>query len=462
MSNVLPPIKTDGVLDESLLASFRTAFDTDGRFRQSMNAVCTTSVGKIALNRGVITDNHFTFSHHLPENKATSQMSSGRCWLFAALNVLRVQAIKNMNLGDDFELSQNYLMFWDKLEKANFFLKAVEKTLDEATDSRLIQWILRDPIQDGGQWHMFTNLIRKYGVVPKTVMPESESSGATMWMNRMITTKLREYACEMRAAAQVGAKPKELDAMRAERMHEVYRMLVIHLGEPPREFEWQWRDKDKQFRRDGKTTPQEFFTKHVGVSLDDYVCLIHCPQKTKKFNAPYTVAFLGNVVGGDPIVYLNVEIDVMKKAAIRQIQDGESVWFGCDVGQHLNRELGILNLDVYDFESVYGTKPGMDKAQRLDYGHSLMTHAMVFTGVDLDDKGKPVKWRVENSWGDKVGDKGFLSMTDRWFDEFNYEVVVHRRYVPEKVLKLLKEEPIMLDPWDPMGSLAWFCQPSGY
>lgn len=436
------------------IAKFQKTFESDPRNRQSMNAVCTTPVAKVALNRRKLTQNNMTFSVHLPENKITHQNGSGRCWMFAALNTLRVVAIKNMNLGDDFEISQNHTMFWDKFEKANYFLESVLSTLDEPTDSRLIAHLFAAPIQDGGQWHMFINLVKKHGLVPKTVMPETESSGSTGQMNWQITLRLKDFGCRLRAAHKKGKSIDQLRTMKPEMLETIYKLLCIHLGEPPTEFEWQWRDKDKSFHRDGIITPQEFYRKHIDVDLSDLICLIHCPQETKSFNEVYTVKFLGNVVGGETIKYLNVNLGVMKQAAIKQLQNGEPVWFGCDVGKYLDRDLGWMDDKMYDYDLVYGSVPALNKAERLDYGESLMTHAMVFTGVDLDDDGKSRKWRVENSWGEKGGDKGFYGMTDAWFDEFNYEVVVHKKYLPEEYVKMLDREPIGLEPWDPMGSLA--------
>jgi len=445
-----------GAITAQDIDRFQRAFDSDPRYRQAMNAVSQNPVSKVARNRRahVAVDN--CYSEHLAENKATAQGGSGRCWMFAALNTFRVPAIKAMNLGDDFELSSNYTLFWDKLEKANYFLEAVFETLDEPIGSRLLDWILSSPVQDGGQWHMFVNLIRKYGVVPKSIMPETESSSSTGQLSHNVTAKLREYTCRIRNAHRAGASEDELRATKPDMLAEVHRMLCIHLGEPPTEFLWQWRDKDKGFHRDGVMTPREFWTKYIGpdIDLDDLVCLIHCPQAAKTFNTLYTIRFLGNVVGGEIVKYVNVKLDVMKCAAVAQIKDGESVWFGCDVGKDFDRDLGRMDTDLFEYDLVYGTDLALSKADRLDYGESRMNHAMVFTGVDLDDDGKPRKWRVENSWGDKVGDNGFLQMTDPWFDEYNYEVVVRRKHLAPEVLAILKTEPVVLEPWDPMGSLA--------
>ena len=303
---------------------------------------------------------------------------------------------------------------------------------------------------------MFVNLINKYGVVPKSVMPETESSSRTGDVCNQITAKLREYACRLRAAHAKGAKLDALRDTKKEQMSEVYRMLCIHLGEPPSKFDWQWRDKDKQFHREGKITPLDFYKKFVNYDLDDMVCLIHDPRPGHESGMLFTVKFLGNVVGGRPTHYLNADLEAIKKSAISQLKDGESVWFGCDVGKYLERDLGVMDLDMFDYKLVYGTTQGMNKAERLQYGHSQMTHAMVFTGVDLDDKERSRKWRVENSWSEKAGDKGFFQMTDAWFDEFTYEVVVHKKYVSSKLLKSLDKPAVELEPWDPMGSLACF------
>jgi bleomycin hydrolase len=435
------------------IEQFQQEFEKEPRNRIALNAVTKTPVRSVAMNRRAVTRHNHTFSHMVKAGASTSQNSSGRCWMFAGLNTFRMAAAQQMNM-EDFELSQNYLMFWDKLEKSNYFLESILKTLEEPTDSRLICWLVQDPIQDGGQWDMFVNLIKKYGAIPKEAMPETESSSNSGAMNHHITTKLREYAARLRRMHREGVPLSELKSLKSEMLNEVYRMLAIHLGEPPREFFWQWRDKDKEFHRDGVITPQKFFERHVPVDLDSLVCLIHCPQSTKSYNTLYTIEYLGNVVEGQIIRYLNVELEVMKRAAVRMIQDGKPVWFGCDVGKMFDRDLGLMDMELFDYPSLYGTDFGMTKAERLDYGQSQMNHAMVFTGVDLDSEGRPRKWRVENSWGDKGGDKGFMVMTDAWFDEYNYEVVVEKQYLTPELLAVLQTEPVRLPPWDPMGALA--------
>ncbi len=448
-----PPDVTGDPLHEGDVARWREAFAADPRNRLAMNAVTKTTLTDVAMNRAAVVRANHTFSHTVTAGKATSQNKSGRCWMFAGLNLFRVTAAQQMNL-EDFELSQSYLFFWDKLERANYFLESVLATLDEPADGRLISWLVQYPVQDGGQWDMFINLVKKYGVVPCEVMPETESSGNSHAMNDRLTNKLREGAVRLRKAHREGTPPDALRAKKTVLLEEAYRMLAIHLGEPPSEFSWQWRDKDKNFHRDGVLTPREFFNRHVSLNLDDMACLIHCPQESTPFNALYTIEYLGNVVGGHPVRYLNVPLDVLKSAAVSQVKDGKPVWFGCDVGKMFNRDLGLMDLELYDFAGIYGTPFTLTKAERLDYGASQMTHAMVFTGVDLDEADRPRKWRVENSWGETGGEKGFMIMTDAWFDEYNYEVVVEKRYLPADVLALLDTTPTPLPPWHPMGALA--------
>lgn len=435
------------------IQEFQTAFDSDPRNRLSQNAVTKTTVNNIAQNRAAVVEANHTFSHTVKTGTATNQKGSGRCWMFAGLNPMRMAAAKKLNL-ENFELSQNYPMFWDKLEKANYFLESILATLDEPVGGRLVSHLLNSPVQDGGQWHMFVNIVRKYGALPKSAMPETESSGNTGAMNAHLTAKLREHAARLRNAHGDGAAVQQLQARKSEMLSEIYRILSIHLGTPPTDFLWQWRDKDDAFTREGRITPQEFLKKFVDYDIDSKVCLIHAPTDDKPFNKLYTIDYLGNVVGGEIVSYLNVELSVFKQAAIDQLKDGEAIWFGCDCGKMFDRELGVWDTELFDFELVYGTTCALNKAERLDYGHSAMNHAMVFTGVDLDENNRPTKWRVENSWGDTGGEKGFYVMTDDWFDEYMYEIAVDKKYLPKELLPVLKTEHVVLPPWDPMGTLA--------
>ena len=451
--HVKQPVTTMTALDPADIQRYDESFGRDPKNRLVLNAVTSGKVQEIARDRDAVVRGEHTFSHVIKTAAVTNQRKSGRCWMFAGLNVFRIEAMKRLGM-EEFELSQNHLMFYDKLEKANYFLETMIETADEPVDGRLIWFLLQDPISDGGQWDMFANLVRKYGVVPKSVMPETQSSGDTEALNDVVCTKLREYGAELRRRHAGGEPDAALRGRKGEMLEAMHRILAIHLGRPPREFEWQWRDKDDVFYRDRLMTPQAFFEKYVRFDLDSVVSLINCPTEDKPFGRLFTVRYLGNVCGGDIVRYLNVPMDVFKKAAVAMILDGCAVWFGCDVGKMRARRLGILDARLYDLELLYGTAFTADKAERVSHAHSAMTHAMVLTGVDLDDAGTPVKWRVENSWGDKYGEKGYFVMSDEWFDEYMFEVVVDKRYVPADVLAALETEPIVLPPWDPMGSLA--------
>ena len=441
------------MITNEMLSRFSADFNAEKCHKIAMNAVTQNGVTKSAMSPMALRKDEHQFSINLKQGEITNQKSSGRCWMFAALNTMRFEIIKKLNL-ETFELSQNYPLFWDKLEKANYFLENILATLDEPTNGRLIAWLLSSPLGDGGQWDMFCGLIDKYGVVPKDAMPETACSSATGEMDKFMTLKLREYACKLRAMHKDGKTAEELASQKEEMLSTIYRMLCICLGEPPRSFTFETRDKDDKFIRVENITPQEFFAKYVGLNLEDYVSLINAPTKDKPYGHSYTVKFLGSVRGGRPVRYLNVPVEVLKRASIAQMSDGQPVWFGCDVGAFSIRENGIMDMDVLKTDELFETQWNLTKAQRLDYGQSLMTHAMVFTGVNLDGEGKPERWRVENSWGKEAGKDGYYVMSDRWFDEYTYQVVVNRKYLTEEELRQYESEPIALEPWDPMGSLA--------
>lgn len=435
------------------LEAYEKAFDSDLAKQVAMRAVTNCGVVKAATNNEIFRQDRHQFSISLEQGKITNQKQSGRCWMFAALNTMRFAVMQKLNLAT-FELSQNYTLFYDKLEKANYFLESILETMEEPTNGRVIAHLLMAPLNDGGQWDMFCNLIEKYGVVPKDAMPESACSSSTREMAGYMTRKLREFACILRTGYQNG---KTIDQLRSEKeamMETIYNMLCIALGKPPKTFTLEVRDKDKKFIREENLTGKEFFKKYIGWELSDYVSLINAPTADKPYHKTYTVKLLGNVVEGRPVKYLNLPVEDLKKAAIAQMQDGHPVWFGCDVGKCSLREGGVMDLDAIKADELFGTQFGMDKAQRLDYGDSLMTHAMVFQGVDLDDNGQPLRWRVENSWGKDAGEEGYYVMSDAWFSEYTYQVVVNKKYLTAQQVEELSQEPIQLEPWDPMGSLA--------
>ncbi len=418
----------------------------------AMNAASNNSITKVALKRDYVAKYNHVFSHEIPSMRITNQEHSGRCWIFAGLNVFRYEAAKNLNL-EQFEFSQSYEMFWDKLEKANYFLESIIKTSSEDLKSRLVAWLLQGLVEDGGQWGMFSNLVKKYGVVPKEVMKESYNTSNSQIMNMLLKSKLREDAMLLRKMHDEGKSVDEIMKRKKEMLSEVYNILAVNIGVPPERFDYEYRDKEGNYHRIENITPQEFFERYVKINLDKMVSLINCPTPDKEYMKTYTVDFLGNVVGGDEVVYLNVDLESFKNIAMKAVMDGKPTWFASDVGKMMEREKGILDTDVFDFENLYDVNFNLTKSQRLDYGDSLMTHAMVLLGVDVTDD-KPTKWKVENSWGDKNGKDGYFIMGENWFEEYAYEIVVDESYLSDEMKEAWKAKPIVLPPRDPMGSVA--------
>ena len=432
------------------VAELRKGFDAESSNKVAQNAVTNVKLPDLTLNRDLVQDIDDSFSTKLDDWKVTAQMRSGRCWLFATLNLLRVGAMKKMKLKN-FEFSQAHIHFWDKFERANHLLEAVIETSDRPVDDRTIHFLLSDPIGDGGQWNMAMNLIRKHGLVPKSAYPESNSSSATRWMNAELKNILRSSACEIRAIVDGGGSVEEAREHKEKRIADIWNMLCIHLGTPPKTFNWQWRDKDNEFHRKGRMTPQQFAAEFVDIDWEDYVCIVNDPRN--EYYQTYTIDFLQNVAGGPPVVYLNVPNKEMKAITQKLLEDGIPVWMGCDVGKEMDRKRGLWDANLFDVEGLYGIEYGMDKADRLRHNQTMMTHAMLFTGVDVVN-GRPRRWRVENSWGTDTGQKGYYTMNDSWYDQYMFEIAAPTSYLNEKMLAGLEAEPVVLPAWDPMGSLA--------
>jgi len=451
-----PETTTDNQLTDEYIAQLRADFNSHPTAQLMQNAVTRNGIDLISRNHSVVAATDHSFSNLLDSWKVTNQKQSGRCWLFAGLNLFRPAAMEALNLKE-FEFSQNYTLFWDKFERANYFLEAMIETADREIDDRTVAFLLECPLDDGGQWNMFVNIIRKHGIVPKYAMPETQSSSATRKMNEQLLARLRKGALELRSCLEVGIASEQVQVTKNKILEEVYRMLCIHLGTPPTEFDWQWNDKDKVFHNDGEMTPLEFANRYFQTDPSDYVCLVNDPRSTSSYNNTYTVEFLGNVVGGDIVKYLNVDVPTMKQLAMATLLDGEPVWMGCDVGKMMDRKEGVWDVDLFKYEDVYDAELTLTKAERLEYHETLMTHAMLFTGVDVieDENGQRARrWRVENSWGDENGKKGFYTMNDSWFDEFMFEVAIHKKYLSAELLAAWDLEPTPLCPWDPMGALA--------
>ena len=432
------------------VVELRKGFAGNPSNKVAQNAVTNVQLPDLTLDRNLVQNMDSSFSTKLDDWKVTAQMKSGRCWLFATLNLFRVGAMKKMNLKN-FEFSQAHIHFWDKFERANHLLEAIIETADRPVDDRTIHFLLSDPIGDGGQWNMAMNLIRKHGLVPKSAFPESNTSSATRWMNTELKNILRSSACEIRAILEGGGTEDEAREHKEKRIADVWKMLCIHLGTPPKTFDWQWRDKDDKFHRKGRMTPQQFAAEYVDIEWEDYVCIVNDPRN--EYYRTYTIDFLQNVAGGPPVVYLNVPSKEMKAVTQRLLEDGMPVWMGCDVGKEMDRKKGLWDADLFDVEGLYGVEYGMDKADRLRHNQTMMTHAMLFTGVDVVN-GRARRWRVENSWGGKTGQKGYYTMNDSWYDEYMFEIAAPTSYLNEKMVAGLETEPVVLPAWDPMGSLA--------
>lgn len=435
------------------LAGFKAGYEADALRQAMTSALYQTDLDKLLCAPAGARDLAFRFSVDIKTMKATNQKSSGRCWLFAATNVLREHLGKKLNL-EQFELSQSYLAFWDKFERCNYFFEAVLETAGLPLTDRTVNYILCDGgVSDGGQWDMFASLVRKYGVVPKDAMPETHQSGHTRGMNGVLRRFLHKYALVLRSMAAEGAPAEALQAKKREQLAKCWSFLASCYGEPPAAFDFEYVDKDGKFHRDSGLTPLSFCDKYLDGFLDDCVSLINAPTDDKPYDKLYTVKYLGNVAEDKGVRHLNLTMEELKAAVLRQLQAGEIVWFGSDCGKYGDREGGIWDDRSFQVELITGLDEDMDKREMLDSCESRMNHAMCLTGVNIGADGKPNRWKIENSWGtDRIYD-GYFMASDSWFDRFVYQAVVHKKYLGEKAA-LFETEPIVLAPWDPIGSLA--------
>ncbi|MGY3775673.1 C1 family peptidase [Helcococcus sueciensis] len=440
-------------IDKRILDEQEKRFNSDRALRIAQRAASNNGILDASIDLTETRSNRHEFNINIKETKIRNQKASGRCWIFAALNVMEYKLCNKYNLNE-FELSQSYIYFFDKLERANYFFNSILETLDEELDSRLVSHILTDPMGDGGQWDMIKNIIKKYGIVPKNAMPETTNSSASAQMNSYLTKILRMYAKNLRKAHNEGKSHDELERMIKGYIEKVYNVLAISLGTPPTKIDFEARDKDDNFISHKDLTPKEFF-ELIDMDLDQYISVINAPTKDKPFLNSYTVEYLGNVLEGDRVKYVNVEIEDMKKAVLDQLRDNEPVWFGCDVGQFFYRKNSRLDLETVNVMDMFDVDYDFNKEDRLDYNESLMTHAMVFMGCNYDKENNTVdRYRVENSWGDKSGEKGFLVMSDEWFEEYMYQALINKKHLSKEIIDAYEKEPIKLKPWDPMGSLA--------
>lgn len=428
-----------------MLEQISATYEDNGYDKAISNALAGTSISVLAVNadNAAMIDTHF--SDRVKTKGITDQKSSGRCWLFTGLNVLRAKMIDKYDLPG-MEFSQSYLFFYDQLEKANLFLQGVIDTRKLPFEDRQVDWLFSNPLSDGGQFTGVSNLITKYGLVPAEAMPETFQANNTSQMANLLKLKLREFGLELRAAAK--ARPAELQEMKVRQLSEIYRMLALCLGEPVKEFEWTRCDRDNNIVSRATYTPMGFYQEFIGEDLENnYVMIMNDP--TREYGKVYEIDYDRHVYDGHNWLYINLPVERIKEMAISSIKDNVAMYFSCDVGKFYNSKKGTLDIANFDYASLMGVTFGMDKKQRVQTHASGSSHAMTLIAVDIVD-GEPVKWMVENSWGPASGYKGCLIMTDEWFDEYMFRLVVEKKYVPEDVLKMLDQEPVMLPAWDPM------------
>lgn len=442
----------EGSLDKAFREKALADYLSDKNNAVFRHAISRVTITDAVHDYGALIDTSMTFSNEIKTMAVTNQKSSGRCWIFAALNLLRETVAKKAGINTPFELSQNYISLYDKIEKANFALESVISLCQYSPNERVFQFILDNPVSDGGQWDMFVNLVRKYGLMPKDAFPESFQSNNTRETNFLVNAIIRNFAYQAHELA-INGKKEEIRPLKEKTMEAVYRLFFDAFGVPPKEFLFEYRDsKDKHHRE--SHTPKSFFDKYIGKEIEEYQSLINSPTSDKPYLRNYTIDYLGNVFEGKPINHLNVEMGQMKEAIIKQLLAGELVWFGSDVSFYRDRDSFAWDDKAFDYESALGFRLDFDKGAMLDYRHSAMNHAMVITGVDLDEKGQAKRWKIENSWGDQSGAKGYYVMSDSWFDRFVYQAVVKTKYLTKEQVSAAKKVPIHLNPWDPMGTLA--------
>ena len=450
--------ESPGALTPELLEDLRDGYEMDAGDRARHNAVTNAEINKLALNREIVAGEDGHFSHKIKTKGITNQKSSGRCWMFAGFNVMRPKVINELGL-DGFEFSNAYLQFWDKMEKSNLYLEDIIELRDVDRLDR--EWLLVNEwlVGDGGWWNYVTGLISKYGAVPSSVMPETHSSENTSTMNKVLARLLHSQAAALIKAGEAGSGEKALRTMKEKSLKEIYRFLAINLGEPPTEFEWRYQVKSKDGKEDETVevadknltsarsyTPQSFYKEFVGVDLNEFVCLYNDPSQ--EMNAHYRFHRARNIAGEDDMNFVNIEISQMKEIAVKSVLANQAMWFAVNMSEDQSREHGMMEVDLYDYETLFDVKLDLSKAERSRFGAGASNHAMVLTGVDLKE-GKPTKWLVENSWGDEKGNKGRWTLYDDWFTEHVYTIIVHRKHVPKETLAIFDQAAEVLPAWYP-------------
>lgn len=437
-----------GGISPDMLGQIRQSYQGTASDKALRNAIGNNSIRSLALNQENMREMDTHFSIRVKSKGITDQQSSGRCWLFTGLNVMRAKAMAKYNLPA-FEFSEIYPFFWDQLEKSNLFLQGIIDTSDKPLEDKTVQWLFQHPLSDGGTFTGVADIVGKYGLVPKEAMPETNSSNNTSQMANLISLKLKEYGLQLRELGANGAKRSVMLEEKTKMLGAIYRMLVLNLGVPPTEFDFVRKDAQGNPIETEHHTPMTFLEKYGDKNLlSNYVMLMNDPSR--EYYKCYEIDYDRHRYDGKNWTYINLPVDEIKEMAIASLKDSTMMYFSCDVGKFLDSKRGLLDVNNYDYESLMGTTFGMDKKQRIQTYSSGSSHAMTLMAVDLGKDGKPVKWMVENSWGAQSGYQGHLIMTDRWFDEYMFRLVVETKYVSEKVKELLKQKPIRLPAWDPM------------
>ena len=439
-------------LDVQELTSFRKEYVNNDKFTVLRHALSASPFDDVFASKDHAENNDYTFSIDVETLPVTDQKRSGRCWIFSASNVLREIIAKKANIKGQFEISQNFIAYYDKLEKFNYFAEAIIELLQKGAkhDDRKIAFLLQG-VGDGGQWQMYVELIKKYGICPKAAMVESYQSSNTMGSSKLCNSTLRKFAADAFRTYEENKDVEALYKLKEEYNKKIYQILTSSFGLPPEQFDFEYVDKDGQYHIEKDLTPKAFFDKYIGETIDEFVSIIHAPTKDKEYLKTYSIEYVGNVVGGKPVTHLNIEMDRLEELIIAQLKDGEIVWFGSDVGK-FRGENGVWDDEAFDYTTAFNTNIVFDKADMLDFYQSAMGHAMCVTGVDIKD-GKPVRWKIENSWGTS-GNNGFYMMSDSFFRSFVYQAAVRMKYLNKEEKKALKRKPKLLPPWDPFGTLA--------
>ena len=438
-----------GGIDATMLKEIKESYKPTVTEKALQNIILANPIKTLSLNYENQKEVKSHFSHSVESKGITDQKSSGRCWLFTGMNVMRAKMIAEQDLSR-FEFSQVYSFFWDQFEKSNLFLQGIIDTRKKEHNDRMVEWLFKHPLSDGGTFTGVADIISKYGIVPKEVMPETYTSNNTDAFNSLLTRKLREFGMNLRDASEKGASEKELKKMKTEQLKVVYKMLAQVYGVPPTEFEWAPKEANGEYREaPQKYTPKSFYDKYIGKDLqNDFVMLMNDPSRP--YWKSYEIEYDRHAYDGHNWLYVNLPLDEIKKMAIASIKDSTMMYFSCDVGKFLDSKRGTLDMNNYNFEDLFGVEFSMDKRQRIMTFDSGSSHAMTLKAVDIDSEGNITRWQVENSWGATNGHYGTLIMTDEWFDEYMFRLVVDKKYVPAEVLKVLEEKPTMLPAWDPM------------